>query len=170
MIRIIEAWDAPLLWEGRWESSVRSGEALIGTIALDQDVAMSALARSADGQWRFKKSWFPLEKVTVRPVDFDNPVAVMKNKRMEKRASLEFPYGQVFYWKAANFWMNQHVFMTRFGEHILRFKRHSSPFTAMAFPKGTSKGTMTVEQSALYISEISLLLLLGCYLSIIDGL
>ena len=170
MIRIIEARDAPLLWEGRWEYSVRSGEAIIGTIAIGQDVGMSAMAQSADGQWRFKKSWFPAEKVTVYPKDFDNPVAVMKKRTVEKRAVLEFPYGQVFYWKATNFWMNQYVFITKFDEPILRFKRHSSPFTAMAFPKGTSKGTMEIEGSALYMSEISLLILLGCYLSIIDGL
>lgn len=170
MIRIFETGTGPFLWEGRWEYALRSGEAVIGTLQIAKDIGMSALGQSADGQWRFEKNWFPFQKVTVRPVDFSNEVAVLRNRRIEKRAALEFPYGQVYYWKATNFWLNQHLFTNRLGEPVLHFKRSSNPFTAMAVPKGKSTGVMEMEQSARYLPEISLLMLLGCYLTIIDAL
>jgi hypothetical protein len=170
MRRIIETGSGSYLWEGRWEYALRSGEAVIGSLHIEQDIAMSAVGHSVDGEWRFKKNWFPVEKVIVRPLDFDNEVAVLRNRRIEKRAALEFPYGQVYYWKATNFWLNQYAFTTRFGDPVLHFKRRSNPATALAVPKGKSTGTVEVAQSALYLSEISLLMLLGCYLTIIDAI
>jgi hypothetical protein len=170
MRRIIETGSGPFQWEGRWEYSLRSEGGLIGSIQITRDVGMSAVGYSADGQWRFKKTWFPSEKVTVRPVDFDNEVAVLRARRIEKRAALEFPYGQVYYWKATNFWLNHFSFITRFGDPVLHFRRISNPVTSMVVPKGKSTGVMEVEPSALYLSEISLLMLLGCYLSIIDAI
>ena len=59
MIRIIETDAGPFFWEGRWEYAIRSGEAVIGTLQIAKDISMSALGQSLDGQWRFKKSWFP---------------------------------------------------------------------------------------------------------------
>ena len=76
----------------------------------------------------------------------------------------------MYYWKATNFWLNHYAFITRFGDPVLHFKRRSNPVTAVVVPKGKSTGVMEVEQSALYLSEISLLMLLGCYLTIIDAI
>ena len=158
-------------WAGRWEYALRSGQTVIGTICLKDDSRAQALVESAEGRWLFEKKWFPTEKVMVRQADShtDADVAVLRNTRIRKRASLEFRYGQTFYWKPANVWRTNCVFTNAYGEPLVHFNRRSNPFGFLLVPKGESKGKVNIEHSAHLMNEISLLTLLGCYLMILES-
>ena len=139
-------------------------------VYLNRESGTDAVAQCADGKWRFKKTWFPFEKVTLHPVDFETEVAVLRNRLVEKRSSLQFPYGQTYYWASTNFWLNRYVFTSVYGDPLINFKRNSNPFTVLALPKGACSGTMAIEPPAGSLPELPILILLGCYLMIIDSI
>lgn len=157
-------------WAGRWEYTLRSGEDLIGTLHIKNNAATRAVAESAEGSWKFRKKWFPFEKVMLYPGDSETDLAVFKIKWGQEKGSLEFPDGHVFYWLPANVWRNKCVFTDAFGENLLHFKRNSNPISVLATPKGYSTGKVEITRFGLYMAELPLLLLLGCYLMIIDSI
>jgi hypothetical protein len=62
------------------------------------------------------------------------------------------------------------MFTDAFGEPLLHFKRNSSPISVLAAPKGHSTGMVEITRFGLYMYELPLLLLLGCYLMVIDSI
>ncbi len=46
-----------IVWAGRWEYVLRSGQEIIGMLHVEEKHGMSAVAESADGRWRFRKTW-----------------------------------------------------------------------------------------------------------------
>lgn len=158
-------------WAGTWEYALRSGQAVIGTISLKDDVRMQAVAESAKGRWLFEKKWFPTEKVMLRQADShtDADVAVFRNTWTRKKAALEFRYGQTFYWVPANVWRTNCVFTNAYGEPLVHFNRRSNLFACFLIPKGQSKGRVEIEHSARLMNELPLLTLLGCYLMILES-
>jgi hypothetical protein len=157
-------------WAGRWEYILCSGEEVIGKLNLERTTGTRALAESEDKRWEFEKKWFPFEKVILRAVGSDSELAVFKSKWIEEKSSLEFADGHVFYWMPTNIWRNKCVFTDAFGEVLVHFKRNSNPLTALALSKGESRGRAEIERIAFYIRELPLLILLGCYLMILDGI
>jgi hypothetical protein len=157
-------------WKGRWEYELRSNGDIIGMLRFKEKQVTRALAESAEGTWRFKKKWFPFDKVILYHGDSDAELAVLRTKLAEQKSSLQFPDGHVFYWQPTNTWRNKCVFTDAFGEHLLYFHRNSNPFTILATPKGQSTGSVEITRFGLYTYELPLLLLLGCYLMIIDSI
>ena len=157
-------------WKGTWEYVLQSGEDVIGTLRLKDKQITLALAESAEGNWRFKKKWFPFDKVILYHNDSDAELAVLRTKLSEQKSSLQFPDGHIFYWQPNNTWRNRCTFTDAFGEHLLHFHRNSNPFTILLTPKGHSTGSVEVTRFGLYTYELPLLLLLGCYLMIIDSI
>ncbi len=156
-------------WAGRWEYVLRSGQTIIGTIYLKDDFRGQAVAESAEGRWLFERKWFPTERVMLRHADSHTDVAVLRNTRIRKKASLEFRYGQTFYWVPGNVWRTNCFFTNAYGEPLVHFNRKSNPFAIFLVPKGESKGRVHIEHSPLLMNEISLLTLLGCYLMILES-
>ena len=156
-------------WAGRWEYVLRSGQMVIGTICLKDDFRAQALVESADGRWFFEKKWFPTERVMLRQVDSPANVAVFRNTLMRKKASLEFRYGQTFYWVPRNIWRINCVFTNAYGEPLVHFTRRSNSLAFFLVPKGESKGRVHIEHSAVLMNELPLLTLLGCYLMILES-
>lgn len=157
-------------WKGTWEYLLQSGEDVVGTLRLKDKQITWAMAESAKGRWRFKKKWFPFDKVILYHNDSDAELGVLRRKLSEQKSSLQFPDGHIFYWQPTNTWRNKCTFTDVFGEHLLHFRRNSNPFTILATPKGYSTGSVEVTRFGLYTHELPLLLLLGCYLMIIDSI
>lgn len=157
-------------WMGKWQYELRSKEDVIGILHLKNNQITRAVAESAEGTWTFKKKWFPFDKVILYHGDSDAELAVLRTKLGERSSSLQFPDGHVFYWQPTNTWRNKCIFTDAFGEHLLYFHRNSNPFTILATPKGQSNGSVEITRFGLYMSELPLLLLLGCYLMIIDSI
>jgi hypothetical protein len=170
MKHIQETAVEPMTWTGKWDYELRTEKEIVGLLHMDKQPGMRAQVECADGSWVFKKKWFPFEKVSVYPGNQDTEIATFRNKRIENRALLDFPYDQRFYWMPQNFWLNEYTFTNLFGDPILHFKRNSNPLTVMVLPKGTSTGKLTIENEALSLPELPLLTLLGCYLMITDSI
>jgi hypothetical protein len=157
-------------WKGKWQYELRSNEDIVGILHLKHNEVTRAVAESAEGTWRFKKKWFPLDKVILFQGDTDEEVAVLRTKLAGDRSSLEFPDGHLFYWRPKNVWRNRYTFTDAFGEDLLHFKRNSTPISVLAAPKGHSTGEVEITRFGFYMYELPLLLLLGCYLMIIDSI
>jgi hypothetical protein len=156
-------------WAGRWKYALRSGQTVIGTIYLKEDFRAQAVAESAEGCWLFEKKWFPTERVMLRQADSPADVAVFRNTWTRKKATLEFRYGQTFYWMPTDVWRTNCIFTNAYGEPLVHFIRRSNPFAFFLVPKGESKGRVHIERSARLMNELPLLTLLGCYLMILES-
>ncbi|MGD8983077.1 MAG: hypothetical protein PVH99_03265 [Desulfobacteraceae bacterium] len=157
-------------WKGRWEYELRSNGDIIGILHFKENQVTRAVAESAEGSWRFRKKWFPFDKVILFQGDTDTEVGVLRTKLAGDKSSLEFPDGHLFYWKPTNVWRNKCTFTDAFGEHLLHFKRNSNPISVLAAPKGHSTGKVEITRFGFYMYELPLLLLLGCYLMVIDSI
>jgi hypothetical protein len=157
-------------WRGRWKYELRSNGDIIGLLHFQENLVTRAVAESAEGSWRFRKKWFPFDKVLLYHGDSDAEIAVLRTKLIEQKSNLQFPDGHVFYWQPTNKWRSRCMFTDAFGEHLLHFHRNSNPFTILAMPKGQSTGSVEITRFGLYMYELPLLLLLGCYLMIIDSI
>lgn len=170
-MKTIRETDSPIVeWKGRWEYELRSNGDIIGMLRFEENQVTRAVAESAEGTWRFKKKWFPFDKVLLYQGDTDAEVGVFRTKLAADKSSLEFPDGHLFYWKPTNVRRNKCTFTDAFGEHLLSFHRNSNPFTILATPKGQSTGSVEITRFGLYTYELPLLVLLGCYLMIIDSI
>jgi hypothetical protein len=170
MKRFVESNGEILIWGGRWEYALHSGQGVFGKLQLTEKDGTRALAESADGRWMFEKKWFPTNKVLLRLPNSDSEFAVFKTKVFEKRSSLEFRDGHVFYWMTTNFWHNKYRFIDTYNQELICFSRHSNPFAAIAMAKALSRGRVKIENRALGIPEIGLLVLLGCYLMVLESI
>ena len=157
-------------WKGRWEYELRSNGDIIGMLHFKENQINKAVAESAEGSWSFRKKWFPFDKVLLYQGHTDTEIAVLRTKLAADKSSLEFPDGHLFYWKPTNVWRNKCTFTDAFGENLLHFDRNSSPISALAAPKGHSIGKVEITRFGYYMYELPLLLLLGCYLMIIDSI
>ncbi len=170
MKRFVESNGEVLRWAGRWEYALHLGEDVFGKLRVTERNGTSALAESAEGRWMFEKKWFPTDKVLLRLPNSDSEFAIFRNKVIEKRAALEFRDGHIYYWLTTNFWRNKYLFMDAFGQELIYFSRLSNPMAALALPKALSRGRVKIEYRALWMPEIDLLALLGCYLMVLESL
>jgi hypothetical protein len=167
---ILEAANRLILWSGRWEYELRSGEDMIGVLRIQGDWGTRALAETSEGKWLFRRVWWPSAKVLMRPADSSFDTGVLRQRWLEKRSILEFPYGRVFYWVPMNRWETECVFTDGYDNPLLHFKRHSNPVITLFSPSGTSAGRLTIEVPAFGFPELPLLALLGCYLMVIESM
>ncbi|MBW2066306.1 MAG: hypothetical protein JRJ03_15460 [Deltaproteobacteria bacterium] len=170
MKRITEVSSHLVEWKGSWEYVLRAGEDVIGTLYLKERQVTQAMAESAHGTWRFRKKWFPREKVILYQGNSDIQLAVFKAGWGREKGALEFTDGHVYQWLSKNVWRNNCVFTDLFGEHLLYFRRKSNPISVLAVPKGYCAGTVEITRFGLHMSELPVLMLLGCYLMIIDSI
>ncbi|MBW2031674.1 MAG: hypothetical protein JRJ03_10750 [Deltaproteobacteria bacterium] len=170
MKRITEVSEHEANWKGCWEYVLQAGEDLIGALRLKAGHVTQGTAESAHGNWRFRKKWFPREKVIVYQEDSGTKLAVFKTRWGREKGLLEFTDGHVYQWLSKSVWRNKCVFTDAFGEHLLYFRRNSNPLSILAVPKGYSTGTVEITRFGLYMSELPVLMLLGCYLMIIDAI
>jgi len=166
----LEANAQAIEWTGRWEYRLRSGQDVIGILHVEKSLGTRALAETAHGRWLFLKKWFPVMKVSLRPVDSDVDLAVFTSKWKEKMDSLEFSYGLKYYWVPVNKWGTECVFADVYGQLLVHFKRDSNPFIAFALPKGHSTGRVEIERSRVGMPDIPLLTLLGCFLMVSESI
>lgn len=170
MKTILEAVNQPIRWFGRGEYQLLSGEDMIGLLRIQEKWGSRAFAETSEGKWIFRRVWWPSVKILMRPADSMFDTGVLRHSWVEKRSTLEFPYGRVFFWVPMNRWETECVFTDRFDNRLLYFKRHSNPLTAIFYPSGQSRGRVTIEISALGFPELPLLALLGCYLMVIESI
>ena len=165
-----EANTHAIKWTGRWEYHLRSGQDLLGILHVDKSLGTRAVAESAHGRWLFLKKWFPVPKVSLRPVDSDVELAVFTRKRKEKMDSLEFSHGLKYYWIPVSKWGTECVFADAYGQLLVHFKRDSNPFIAFALPRGHSRGRAEIERSSVGMPDIPLLTLIGCFLMVSESI
>ena len=89
-------------WKGRWEYELRSNGDIIGMLHFKENQVTKAVAESAEGSWRFRKKWFPFDKVLLYQGETDTEIGVLRTKLAADKSSLEFPDGHLFYWKPTN--------------------------------------------------------------------
>lgn len=167
---IRETVSQPIAWSGRWEYELRAGAFVIGTLRIKEKSGIRAVAETSEGRWVFRRMWWPVAKVRIQPVDSGFDIGVLKHRWLERRSSLEFPYGQVFFWVPIDLWETECVFTTRYGDPLLCFKRHSNPFITLMSGPGNSRGKMMIEVPAFGMPELPLLTMLGCYLMVIESM
>ena len=165
-----ESFSHPVQWSGRGEYALHSGDDTLGVLRIQEIWGSRALAETSEGKWVFRRVWWPSAKVVVRPADSPFDTGILRQGWTEKRSTLEFPYGRVFFWVPMNRWETECVFTDPYDNPLLHFKRHSNPLITFFSPSGQSRGWIEIEDRALGFPELPVLALLGCYLMVIESI
>ena len=154
-----EVFDQPMTWaharapERAYE--LRAGEDVLATLRWQKTAGSLALAESADGKWTFKRSGFFSPRVTVRCAGTESDIAVFTPDWFAGRGSLELAGGRRFRWATTSFWRSEMAFCSEAGQPLVHYKPERSLQLAAA--------NVEIEQAAVAIPELSLLVLLGWY-------
>jgi hypothetical protein len=105
-----------------------------------------------------KESWTGL-KVAITAGEQGPRVASYQRKWTGTSGQLSFPDGRSFTWKKVNFWGTQKAWIDSVS---------NVPYVQFAIGKFSRKSTVTIAPQAMGIQELSLLVVLGLYNSIVE--
>jgi hypothetical protein len=134
---------------------LRAGDDVVATLRWQKTGGSLALAESAEGRWTFKRTGFFSPRVTVRAVGTESDIAVFTPDWFAGRGTLELASGRRFRWATMSFWRSQMAFCNEAGQPIVHYKPEWALQLAAA--------KVEIEQAAVAIAELSLLVLLGWY-------
>jgi hypothetical protein len=159
MQSLSEVFDQPLIWaqarapERAYE--LRAGADVLATLRWQKPAGSLALAETADGKWTFKRSGFFSPRVTVRCAGSESDMAIFTPDWLAGRGSLELAAGRRFRWATTSFWRSEMAFCSAGGQPLVHYKPEHALQLAAA--------KVEIEQAAVAIPELSLLVLLGWY-------
>ena len=139
---------------------LRAGEEVVGTLRWSSSFGSLADAAAADGHWTFKRVGFFNPRITVRLHGSDTDLAVFGRQWMGGGV-LEFSSGQRLLWGSSGFWRSRWSFSSASGERLVEFEPCDSLLKRSTAAKVTPAG--------LAVTELSLLVLLGWYLKLLES-
>lgn len=148
-------WVQPEQRERRFE--LRSGDDVVARLDWQKMLGTLATARTAAGEWTFKRSGFLSPRVTARAPGSDADVAIFV-PAVNGNGTLE-TVGRKFAWKNVSFWGNSWAFLSQDGKPLVTFKPGCGLDTILRLETQVS-----VAPDAAGLPELPLLLALGWYL------
>lgn len=106
----------------KMEYELLAGEDLVAALRFRSAWGTLATAQSADGCWTFKRVGFFQTRITIRPCDSENELAVFRNNTWSSGGTLELPAGRK-YLASSNFWATQYDFRTEEGTPMIHFQQ-----------------------------------------------
>jgi hypothetical protein len=150
---IREAAGQDLQWKrvrwGRREFALRSGEEVLAMLYWQKDTR-SNIGAAADGSWAFKRRSLWNAEIVITDVASQSEIAVFKRGR---KKSLVFSDGRALTFQKASFWRNEWVRLNDEGTALIHFQGGKH---------------LRFEPSALTLPELSLLVILGWHLIVLQ--
>jgi hypothetical protein len=114
------------------------------------------IGEAADGRWAFRRRSFWNPDIVITGVASQAEIAIVKRWRLAfvKLGRLAFSDGRLFTFKKTSFWRNEWVWLNEEGTPLMHFQ-HSNH--------------LMVEPSALGLSELSLLVIVGWHLIVLTA-
>lgn len=157
MRRINEVSDRELTWTQTClrhpEYELQADYEVVATLRWER--GSLAVAETAEGRWSFKRPGFGRSRVSVRAVGSGTDVAAFSSG-WTGRGTLQLSTGRYFHWSAANLWRSQWVWQDSDGTPLAHFGSRQRLVKV--------EGRVKIEQSALTLPELDLLVALGWYL------
>lgn len=110
----------------------------------------STIGEAADGHWAFKRRSFWNPEIVITELASQAEIAVVRHGRTK---SLAFSDGRLFTLTQSSFWRNEWVWLDHVGTPLVRFQRGKR---------------LVVEPSALSSPELSLLIIVGWHLLVLQ--
>jgi hypothetical protein len=148
-------WEQPNAFKEQYELHV--GDETIAALRFRSMWGSLAAAESADGCWSFKRVGFFKTRVTVRPCDSEQDIAVYYPNTWSQGGTIEFPDGRK-YKASTNFWMSK-VDITDENEAVV------IRYNVGGFIRQSAQ--VEVEPTALRLPDLPMLVMLGWYLIIL---
>ena len=133
------------------------GETLVGTLRFQNAFGSRATAEIEGARWTFKRMGFLRTRVTIRPADSQDDLAIFRNNTWTGGGTLEFPDGAA-YRANTNFWHTQFEFVDQ----------RDCPLVRYHMEQGLTKlnGGMEVLPAAAQLPERPWVMMLGWYLAV----
>lgn len=110
----------------------------------------SMIGEAADGHWAFKRRSFWNADIVITELASQAEIAVVKRGRTR---SLAFSDGRLFTFKKSSYWRNEWVWLNDEGTPLMHFQHGKY---------------LMIEPSALWLPELSLLVLVGWHLIVLQ--
>jgi hypothetical protein len=149
-------WTRPSMLTRQYE--LVSGTEVIGGLRWESMFGSLATAETADGTWTFKRAGFMTPRVTVRAPGSAADLAVLR-VGLKGDGLLHGPERRNYQWQRTNFWRSEWAFATETGRLLVGFDPDFSLLKHAA--------TVKIEQEALPIPDLALLVTLGWYLMLL---
>lgn len=151
-------WVQPHMTQRRFE--LKSEDEVVATLEWKKLLGTLAEARSADGDWTFKREGFFHPRVTIRRAGDEENLAVFKPDPGDD-GFVEFIDGRRFRWAHTDFWATKWALQEAEGGNIAEIAP-SGHFKTML----SQEGTVEVSINRKDTKDLSLLIALGWYLMI----
>ena len=152
---------------GKYEFELRAGNEMLATIRWNDPYGSHALAEAANGQWSFDRSGLFHRQIVIREAQSRTPIAVEDASWLNGTSNLVFPDGNQFLYQRITPYWNWHAF----GRAWMPVQGEQLVYTELTFPNWFMRraGRVEITPKGLAIPELSLLVLLGWYISVITG-
>ena len=141
------------------EYELRAGDGVVATLRWQKRFGSLALGEAAEGAWTFKRGGFLRPHVTIREANSGIEVARFEAGWLGG-GTIEL-HGVTLRFGTSNFWGSEQAWTNASDEHLIYFKDRSSLLK--------SRARVTIEPSAASTPELSLLVLLGWYVTILTA-
>src|SRR5512133_973999 len=160
----IPQWVQPKTFKNRFE--LRSGELLFATLNFESAFNTLATGTAADGMWMFKRVGFFNLHVIIQKSGEAAEVGDFRPKWTGTEGQLRMANGAQFTWKSTNFWATQYAFLSADGTQLIGFKSGIEDGGVSDWFK--TQAQVKIQPAANGLNELSLLVLLGWYLTILS--
>jgi hypothetical protein len=150
---IREALGLDLQWTRikRWKRAfeLHSGDEVLAMLYPEKGTN-SMIAEAADGHWALKRRSFWNADIVITDLTSQTEIAVVRRGRNK---SVAFSDGRLFTFTKSSFWRNEWVWLNDEGTPLVHYQRGNS---------------LMVEPSALSLPELSLLVIVGWHLLVLQ--
>jgi hypothetical protein len=142
----------------RREYELRSGNDVLARLRWERVLGFLATAQSADGLWTFNHKGSLRLSVTVQAAGSDSEIATFR-AGWGGGGFLQFPDGRRFRLARLSFWRSEWAWMDADGRCLLRLKITSASMNTV--------GRLEIDPTAVSVPDLSFLVLLGWYLTMV---